>query len=341
MVHSFGLQLKNGVTRTKKYAELSAAEKIQVDCDMKATNIILQGLLADIYFIVNHRRVSKDLWEKVQLLMQGTSESSSARVIGLDEVIDLVMVEIGLEKAAVKTLETKVVKAPSQRKHATIAALKSISLVVSKPSSSNYDLNYIDLQKENEELLKFNKDFTKKLLKEKCSLENENSKLSCKINDLELEVKKLVNNKEVVEPCQKCVELTQKVDSLKGNVSKLQDEALNFSKFKESSISLDDMLRRQKLSQDKEGLGFSKSDKTTSASPNKPIVFVKQSKKEIVSTSFVKPVVPQTYFVNTRGHQAPITRDQGYYSSSHNGLGYTQPRVDLKPVTTGNFRNFK
>ncbi|GKF69419.1 hypothetical protein Tco_0202476 [Tanacetum coccineum] len=25
------------------------AEKIQADCDMKATNIILQGLLADIY----------------------------------------------------------------------------------------------------------------------------------------------------------------------------------------------------------------------------------------------------------------------------------------------------
>nr|GEY71937.1 hypothetical protein [Tanacetum cinerariifolium] len=34
---------ENGVTRTKKYAELSATEKIQADCDMKATNIILQG----------------------------------------------------------------------------------------------------------------------------------------------------------------------------------------------------------------------------------------------------------------------------------------------------------
>ncbi|GJR74060.1 hypothetical protein Tco_0086425 [Tanacetum coccineum] len=32
---------KNDVIRTKKYAELSAAEKIQVNCDMKATNIIL------------------------------------------------------------------------------------------------------------------------------------------------------------------------------------------------------------------------------------------------------------------------------------------------------------
>ncbi|GJY81387.1 retrovirus-related pol polyprotein from transposon TNT 1-94 [Tanacetum coccineum] len=55
---------------TKKYADLSATEKIQVDCAMKATNIILQGLPADIYSLVNHHRVAKDLWERVQLLMQ-------------------------------------------------------------------------------------------------------------------------------------------------------------------------------------------------------------------------------------------------------------------------------
>ncbi|GKD91097.1 hypothetical protein Tco_1366604, partial [Tanacetum coccineum] len=55
---------------TKKYAELSATEKIQADCDLKATNIILQGLPSDVYSLVNHHRVAKDLWEKVQLLMQ-------------------------------------------------------------------------------------------------------------------------------------------------------------------------------------------------------------------------------------------------------------------------------
>ncbi|GKA86287.1 hypothetical protein Tco_0807998 [Tanacetum coccineum] len=43
---------ENGVTRTKKYAKLYAAEKIQADCDMKATNIILQGLPADIYSLL-------------------------------------------------------------------------------------------------------------------------------------------------------------------------------------------------------------------------------------------------------------------------------------------------
>ncbi|GJZ49087.1 retrovirus-related pol polyprotein from transposon TNT 1-94 [Tanacetum coccineum] len=62
---------ENRVIRTKKYAELSAVEKIQADCDMKATNIILQGLPADIYSLVNHHKVVKDLWERVQLLMQG------------------------------------------------------------------------------------------------------------------------------------------------------------------------------------------------------------------------------------------------------------------------------
>nr|GEW62928.1 hypothetical protein [Tanacetum cinerariifolium] len=35
---------ENGVTRPKKYSELSTTEAIQADCDVKATNIILQGL---------------------------------------------------------------------------------------------------------------------------------------------------------------------------------------------------------------------------------------------------------------------------------------------------------
>nr|GEW84169.1 hypothetical protein [Tanacetum cinerariifolium] len=62
---------KDLVTKTKKYVELFATEKIQVDCDLKAINIILQGLPSDIYSLVNHHRVSKDLWDRIQLLMQG------------------------------------------------------------------------------------------------------------------------------------------------------------------------------------------------------------------------------------------------------------------------------
>nr|GEU46313.1 integrase, catalytic region, zinc finger, CCHC-type, peptidase aspartic, catalytic [Tanacetum cinerariifolium] len=79
---------ENGVIRTKKYAELSAVEKIQADCDMKATNIILQVLPTDIYSLVNHHRVAKDLWERVQLLMQGTSLTKQERECKLYDAFD-------------------------------------------------------------------------------------------------------------------------------------------------------------------------------------------------------------------------------------------------------------
>ncbi|GJZ53212.1 hypothetical protein Tco_0608097 [Tanacetum coccineum] len=66
---------ENGTTRTKKYEELSVAEKLQVDFDLKATNIVLQGLPPDVYAIANHHKVPKDIWDRVKLLMQGTKLS--------------------------------------------------------------------------------------------------------------------------------------------------------------------------------------------------------------------------------------------------------------------------
>ncbi|GKA09268.1 hypothetical protein Tco_0688599 [Tanacetum coccineum] len=79
---------ENEVTRIKKYAKLSPAEKIQADCDMQATNIIFQGLPADIYSLVNHHRVAKDLWERVQLLMQGASLTKQERECKLYDAFD-------------------------------------------------------------------------------------------------------------------------------------------------------------------------------------------------------------------------------------------------------------
>ncbi|GJZ00011.1 retrovirus-related pol polyprotein from transposon TNT 1-94 [Tanacetum coccineum] len=64
---------ENGVTRPKRYSELSPTETIQVDCDIKATNIILQGLPLEVYALVSNHKVAKELWERIQLLMQGTS----------------------------------------------------------------------------------------------------------------------------------------------------------------------------------------------------------------------------------------------------------------------------
>ncbi|GJY92038.1 hypothetical protein Tco_0507820, partial [Tanacetum coccineum] len=64
---------ENGVTKPKKYSELSAMEAIQADYDIKATNIILQGLPPEVYALVRNHKVAKELWARIQLLMQGTS----------------------------------------------------------------------------------------------------------------------------------------------------------------------------------------------------------------------------------------------------------------------------
>nr|GFA17659.1 hypothetical protein [Tanacetum cinerariifolium] len=50
-----------GVTRLKKYSELSAAEAIQADYDVKATNIILQGLPPEVYALVSTHKVANEL----------------------------------------------------------------------------------------------------------------------------------------------------------------------------------------------------------------------------------------------------------------------------------------
>nr|GEV33299.1 copia protein [Tanacetum cinerariifolium] len=66
---------KSGVTRPKKYSELSATEAIQADCNVKETNIILQGLPPEVYALVSNYKVAKELWERIQLLMQDAYDS--------------------------------------------------------------------------------------------------------------------------------------------------------------------------------------------------------------------------------------------------------------------------
>ncbi|GJR18175.1 retrovirus-related pol polyprotein from transposon TNT 1-94 [Tanacetum coccineum] len=64
---------ENGVNRPKKYYELSVTEALQADCDIKATNIILQGLPPEA--LIHWLAIIKSprTLERIQLLMQGTS----------------------------------------------------------------------------------------------------------------------------------------------------------------------------------------------------------------------------------------------------------------------------
>nr|GEW54671.1 retrovirus-related Pol polyprotein from transposon TNT 1-94 [Tanacetum cinerariifolium] len=77
---------EDGTTRTKKYEELSVAEKLQADYDLKATYIILQGLLPDVYAIVNHHKVATEIWDGFKLLMQGTKLSLQEKEYVISEV---------------------------------------------------------------------------------------------------------------------------------------------------------------------------------------------------------------------------------------------------------------
>ncbi|GKD86967.1 hypothetical protein Tco_1358121 [Tanacetum coccineum] len=86
---------ENKVIKTKKYDELSATEKIQADYDLKATNIILQGLPSDIYSLVNHHIVAKDLWEKVQLLMQVNQQTHLAEFPQIDSGLAVLVFKQG------------------------------------------------------------------------------------------------------------------------------------------------------------------------------------------------------------------------------------------------------
>ncbi|GKC73226.1 hypothetical protein Tco_1119109 [Tanacetum coccineum] len=63
-------------------------EKLQADCDLKAINIVLQGLPPDVYAIVNHHKVSKEIWDRVKLLMEGTKLSLQEKECKLYDEFD-------------------------------------------------------------------------------------------------------------------------------------------------------------------------------------------------------------------------------------------------------------
>nr|GEU54090.1 hypothetical protein [Tanacetum cinerariifolium] len=79
---------ENGVTRLKKYSELSTTEAIQADCDVKATTIILQGIPPEVYALVSTHKVAKELWERIQMLMQGTSLTKQEKECKLYDEFD-------------------------------------------------------------------------------------------------------------------------------------------------------------------------------------------------------------------------------------------------------------
>ncbi|GJV28177.1 retrovirus-related pol polyprotein from transposon TNT 1-94 [Tanacetum coccineum] len=59
-----------GPERPRTYDDLSDMEKKRYDADVRATNIVLQGLPKDIYKLINHNIEAKAIWDNVKMLLE-------------------------------------------------------------------------------------------------------------------------------------------------------------------------------------------------------------------------------------------------------------------------------
>ncbi|GJQ95136.1 hypothetical protein Tco_0006275 [Tanacetum coccineum] len=61
-----------GPERPRVYSDLSPEDKDRYNADIRATNILLQGLPKDIYSLINHYTDAKDIWDNVKMLLEGS-----------------------------------------------------------------------------------------------------------------------------------------------------------------------------------------------------------------------------------------------------------------------------
>ncbi|GKF78835.1 hypothetical protein Tco_0234403 [Tanacetum coccineum] len=58
--------------RARVFTDLSAKEKERYKADIRATNILLQGIQKDIYTLINHYTDAKDIWDNVKMILEGS-----------------------------------------------------------------------------------------------------------------------------------------------------------------------------------------------------------------------------------------------------------------------------
>ncbi|GKC68794.1 hypothetical protein Tco_1101392 [Tanacetum coccineum] len=61
-----------GPVRPRVYSDLTLEEKDRQKANIRATNILLQGLPKDIYTLINHYTDAKDIWDNVKMLLEGS-----------------------------------------------------------------------------------------------------------------------------------------------------------------------------------------------------------------------------------------------------------------------------
>ncbi|GJZ83139.1 hypothetical protein Tco_0648312 [Tanacetum coccineum] len=68
-----------GPERDRVFKDLTPEEKERHKADIRATNILLQGLPKDIYTLINHYTDPKDIWDNVKMLLEGSELTKDER----------------------------------------------------------------------------------------------------------------------------------------------------------------------------------------------------------------------------------------------------------------------
>ncbi|GJU77529.1 hypothetical protein Tco_1274599 [Tanacetum coccineum] len=71
--------LQLGPERARVFTDLFAKEKERYKADIRATNILLQGIPKDIYTLINHYTDAKDIWDNVKMILEGSELTKDDR----------------------------------------------------------------------------------------------------------------------------------------------------------------------------------------------------------------------------------------------------------------------
>ncbi|GJW98949.1 hypothetical protein Tco_0180757 [Tanacetum coccineum] len=71
--------LQQGPERARVFTNLSVEENERYKADIRATNILLQGIPKAIYILINHYTDAKDIWDNVKMILEGSELTKDDR----------------------------------------------------------------------------------------------------------------------------------------------------------------------------------------------------------------------------------------------------------------------
>ena len=70
----------NGVAQDKPKADWRDYDKKKVQYDLKALNILISSIVVNDYHSVSHFKTSKDMWDALETLQEGTNEVKQSKI---------------------------------------------------------------------------------------------------------------------------------------------------------------------------------------------------------------------------------------------------------------------